>query len=203
MLYVILRTLLYPILSLIWRPYIVGWENLRIKGKAIIASNHTSMLDPIIIALVTPRIVHFMAKKEIFKNKIVGVFLRSLCVFPVKRHNADIQSLKKAMRVLEKGKIFGIFPEGKRSVTDYMDKFEKGTAFIATKAGAPILPIYIHPHSFKKGRVRMIVGKPINVSDVVPNTKKSTLIDVVTDEISDAIDGLRVELEGIIENNKR
>ena len=72
MLYVILRTLLYPILSLIWRPYIVGWENLRIKGKAIIASNHTSMLDPIIIALVTPRIVHFMAKKEIFKNKIVG-----------------------------------------------------------------------------------------------------------------------------------
>ena len=69
------------------------------------------MLDPVVIALVSPRIVHFMAKKELFKSKLLALFFKSAFVFPVDRGTADLKSLKNALKLLEKGKVFGIFPE--------------------------------------------------------------------------------------------
>lgn len=161
------------------------------------------MLDPVLLAIISFRNIHFMAKKELFSNKLIALLLRSLLSFPVDRKNADLQSLKRAMKVLDKGKIFGIFPEGKRSITGRMVSFEKGTAFLAVRSRAPIIPIYIHPDSFRSGRPKMAVGTPIDINDIAANTKKSILVDVVTDEISDSIDALRIELEAKLEDNSR
>ena len=203
MLYIILKYTIGPLLWLLWRPMIIGKENLAVKGKAVFASKHTSMLDPVLLAIISFRNIHFMAKKELFSNKLIALLLRSLLSFPVDRKNADLQSLKRAMKVLDKGKIFGIFPEGKRSITGRMDSFEKGTAFLAVRSRAPIIPIYIHPDSFRSGRPKMAVGTPIDINDIAANTKKSILVDVVTDEISDSIDALRIELEAKLEDNSR
>ncbi len=203
MLYIILKYTIGPLLWLLWRPMIIGKENLAVKGKAVFASNHTSMLDPVLLAIISFRNIHFMAKKELFSNKLIALLLRSLLSFPVDRKNADLQSLKRAMKVLDKGKIFGIFPEGKRSITGRMDSFEKGTAFLAVRSRAQIIPIYIHPDSFRSGRPKMAVGTPIDINDIAANTKKSILVDVVTDEISDSIDALRIELEAKLEDNSR
>ena len=197
MLYVILRAILGPFIWLVLRPIVYGRENLRIKGKAIIICNHRSMIDPIVIGLVTPRVIHFMAKKEIFQHPIGNLFYRGLCAFPVNRKAVDLQSLKSALSVLNSGKIFGIFPEGKREVSDSLDEFEKGTAFLAIRSGAPVIPIYMHPDSERRNRPVLIVGKAIDVSSIVANVNKSSMIDVVTDELADAVDALRLELEEI------
>ena len=187
MLYVLFKYLLAPFLWLLYRPMIIGHENLFIKGKAIFVSNHISMADPIMLAVVSPRFIHFMAKSELFKSPIGNAFFRLFLAFPVNRKQSDMASLKNAIRVLEKGNVFGIFPEGKRAVTDEMDVFEKGAAFLAIRSGAPIVPIYLHRDTYKKMHLRMAVGKPILVGSLVATTPKNKLIDVVTDEISDAM----------------
>ena len=195
MLYLFFKYIIGPFIYLFWRPVVINRRNLRVKGKAIFVSNHISMGDPILIAIVSPRVVHFMAKSQLFVNKIGNIFFRSMFVFPVNRRSPDTASLKNALSLLEKGKVFGIFPEGKRTVSGELDKLEKGAAFMAIRSGAPVIPMYIRPDSYKRLHPIMIVGKPIDISNIVANTKKSTLIDVVTDEIADSIDALRVELE--------
>ncbi|MDD6047548.1 MAG: lysophospholipid acyltransferase family protein [bacterium] len=195
MLYLLIKWTIGQLILLVTRPIVYGRQNLRVKGKAIFIANHRSMWDPLILALVSPRNIHFMAKKELFESKVGNFFFRSLYAFPVNRRNVDLQSLKNALKVLDKGEVFGIFPEGKRAVTDSLDEFEKGAAFLAIRSGAPVIPIYIHPDTSRQIRPVMLVGKPIDVSSIVATANKSSLIDVVTDELSDSIDALRSELE--------
>lgn len=195
MLYLLIKWLIGPIILFVTRPIVYGRQNLRVKGKAIFIANHRSMWDPLILALVSPRNIHFMAKKELFESKLGNFFFRSLYAFPVNRRNVDLQSLKNALKVLDKGDVFGIFPEGKRAVTDSLDEFEKGAAFLAIRSGAPVIPIYIHPDTSRQVRPVMLVGKPIDVSSIVATANKSSLIEVVTDELADSIDALRIELE--------
>lgn len=195
MLYLLLRIIVFPFFWMIYRPVVYGIEHLRISGKAIFVCNHISMGDPIALAMISPRIIHFMAKAELFKNPIVSFLLqKGLFAFPVNRKEVDMASMKKSLRVLERGYVFGIFPEGKRAVTDDLDELEKGAAFLAIRSNAPIVPIYIAPDSYRKLRFRMMVGKPINVGELVAVTGKSQLVDVVTDEISDSIRALKTEL---------
>jgi possible 1-acylglycerol-3-phosphate O-acyltransferase len=195
MLYLLIKWTIGQLILLVTRPIVYGRQNLRVKGKAIFIANHRSMWDPLILALISPRNIHFMAKKELFESKIGNFFFRSLYAFPVNRRNVDLQSLKNALKVLDKGEVFGIFPEGKRAVTDSLDEFEKGAAFLAIRSGAPVIPIYIHPDTSRQLRPVMLVGKPIDVSSIVAAVNKSSLIEVVTDELSDSIDALRAELE--------
>lgn len=195
MLYLLIKWTIGQLILLVTRPIVYGRQNLRVKGKAIFIANHRSMWDPLILALVSPRDIHFMAKKELFESKIGNFFFRSLYAFPVNRRNVDLQSLKNALKVLDKGEVFGIFPEGKRAVSDSLDEFEKGAAFLAIRSGAPVIPIYIHPDTSRQLRPVMLVGKPIDVSSIVAAVNKSSLIEVVTDELSDSIDALRAELE--------
>jgi 1-acyl-sn-glycerol-3-phosphate acyltransferase len=86
-----------------------------------------------------------MAKQELFDSRLKRFFLKQLLAFPVYRRHADMLSLKQAMAVLEHGHIFGIFPEGRRSITGELDSFEKGAAFLALRCNAPIVPVYADP----------------------------------------------------------
>ena len=150
MLYIIAYIFFKWLLWLIYRPKVFGnKKNLRIKGGVIFIANHRALYDPLLLVVSSPRIIHFMAKKELFDNPVGRVFFKSLFVFPVNRKTADMKSIRQSLKLLRDGKAFGIFPEGRRSATDGMDEFEKGTAFIAAKSGAPIVPIYINP---KKSR---------------------------------------------------
>lgn len=198
MIYLLLKYLFGPFILLFWRPVVYGRENLAVKGGAIIVANHRSMADPLLIALISPRIVHFMAKQELFKTGIGRLFFRALFAFPVNRKHADMQSLKSALQVLGKGKVFGIFPEGKRAVTHDLDAMEHGAAFLAIRSGKPIIPLYIHPDSYKKCHPIVMVGKPMDFTRTIANAQKSQLIEVVTDEIADAIYALREEIEEIL-----
>ncbi len=194
MLYIILKYLLTPLMWLIFRPQVRGFSHLFFRGCAILISNHFSLGDPIRIGAVAPRPIHFMAKYELFTSPLKRLLLKAMLAFPVYRKQADMLSLKQAMSVLEHGHIFGIFPEGRRSMTGELDAFEKGAAFLALRCAAPIIPLYADPQWRKHGRVRMIVGEPMNAKDIA-DAHAGRGVDAVTDAIRDRMQDLKNEME--------
>ena len=195
MIYIIGKILLSPILLLLLRPRVRGKRHLWHRGSAILVSNHWALTDPILIALVSPRIIHYMAKKELFENPIARFLLmKGLYAFPVNRKQADMTSLKQAMQVLEKGKVFGIFPEGRRSVTGELDELERGAAFLALRCKVPIIPVYSDPRTYRKLRINMIVGEPMAAAAIAA-AHKGKSVDVVTQAIADKLQQLRLQLE--------
>ncbi|MBQ2770595.1 MAG: 1-acyl-sn-glycerol-3-phosphate acyltransferase [Clostridia bacterium] len=194
MLYVLIVGLLFIPVWVILRPKVVHHERLFFKGKAIIVSNHWSMADPVLIAFVSPRIIHFMAKAELFQSWIGNLFFRSINAFPVNREKTDLTSMRKAKEVLDAGKVFGIFPEGKRAVRRRLDELEKGAAFMALRCDAPIIPVYTDPETFKRFRIRIIVGEPIHAKDVAAQGKGKP-VDVVTEAIRNSLMAMENEME--------
>ena len=93
-----------------------GREHLPRQGGYILASNHVSNLDPVILRLSTKQKLHFLAKESLFKNKIFGALIACLGAFPIRRDSADIGALKEAIRRLKKGHPLLVFPEGTRKV---------------------------------------------------------------------------------------
>ncbi len=194
MLYILVKYLLTPFFWLLYRPKVKNLGRLFFRGRGILISNHFTLGDPIRLAFVAPRPVHFMAKQELFDSPLKRFFLTGLLAFPVYRKQADMQSLKQAMAVLEKNHIFGIFPEGRRSLTGELDSFEKGAAFLALRCSAPIIPIFADPGWRKRGRVRMIVGEPIDPNEVAKRFG-GRAVDAVTDAIRDGMQRLKNEME--------
>ncbi len=195
MLYLLAKVLLSPFFLLLMRPRVRGLRHLWRRGGAIVVSNHWALSDPILIALISPRVVHFMAKQELFQNPAARfVLMRGLYAFPVNRKHADMASLKQAMAVLQKGKVFGIFPEGRRSVTGELDELERGAAFLALRCNVPILPVYSDPRTYRKLRVTMIVGEPMDAAAIAA-AHKGRSVDVVTQAIADKLQQLRLQLE--------
>ena len=194
MLYFIVKYLLTPFFWLLYRPMVKNLGRLFFRGRGILISNHFSLGDPIRLAMIAPRPVHFMAKQELFDTPIKSFFLKGLLAFPVYRKQADMVSLKQAMSVLDKNHIFGIFPEGRRSMTGELDSFEKGAAFLALRCNSPIIPVYADPNWKKRGRVRMIVGEVID-PNAVAKTYGGRGVDAVTDAIRDSLQNLKNELE--------
>lgn len=194
MIYLLAKVLIAPVIFLLLRPKIRGWRNLNVLGRAIYVSNHWSLPDPIWLAVIAPRPIHFMAKKELFSSKAKRFLMKCMFAFPVNREEVDMSSLKQTMQLLKKGKIFGIFPEGKRSVTGELDTMKKGAAFLALHTGAPIIPIYSDPNWPKKLRYRVIVGDPIDAKAVAAQFKGKA-VDVVTEAITDSMCSLAAQME--------
>ena len=199
MLYIIGCIILKPILWLYGRPKIHNRAALKSKGKVIYVSNHVKMSDPIWIAAIVWRCIHFMAKSTLFSSKFMTAIFRLLLCFPVNQRTADTKSIRHACQLLEKGKAFGVFPEGHRSATGSdMDAFDKGCAFIALRADAPIVPLYIVHHGRKFGqRLKVAVGDPIYPSEVKALCPGKKPVDAVNAAITDSMMTLKTIAEAL------
>ncbi len=194
----LLLVMFKPLIWLIFRPKVYGDKKaLRTKGKVIFICNHISLIDPVVLALVSTRIIHFMAKKELFTSLPGKLLFKALFVFPVDRGSADLKSIRNALKLLEKGKAFGIFPEGRRMVADRMDEFELGTSMISIRSGAPVVPIYMMNDSIRKMRIRMIVGEPLRPEDSAMNVSRRENEQLFTARIRNSMNALKKELESI------
>ena len=111
-LYRIVRTLGYPIFLLLYRPEFEGRNNIPKSGSVILAGNHTNNLDAAIMIAGPKRVVHMLAKKELFKSKISNAFFRSMGCIPVDRKIHDENAKSEAIEVLKNNEVIGIFPEG-------------------------------------------------------------------------------------------
>ncbi len=171
-LYRIVKFILYPFYVLLYRPIAIGRENIPKSGGVILAGNHSGELDAAQMVYGSKRIVHMLAKKELFSNTLSNWFFRSMGGIPVDRKNKDPKAKSAAIEILENGEVLGIFPEGTVNRTfgtkDEVDllPFKYGAVSFAYKSGAPIVPFAIcGKYKMFSGRKYIIYGKPYKVGE--------------------------------------
>lgn len=124
-------------------PAIQGLELIPESGPLLLCSNHVSNYDPLLLGAVVPRLMHAMAKAELFRNPLLARYLRACNVFPIRRQEADAAALRTALGVLKGGGVLVLFPEGHRSHGARMRPFSRGAGYLALRSGAPVLPCAI------------------------------------------------------------
>ncbi|MPZ22032.1 MAG: 1-acyl-sn-glycerol-3-phosphate acyltransferase [Dehalococcoidia bacterium] len=166
--HVILKWLLaMPVRFLVFRIEVRGRENIPDVGGVIVVANHISNLDPGVIGTTVDRRIRFMAKRELFRPPF-GVLFRLYGAFLVRRLEADIGALRKAEKIVRSGDLLGMFPEGTRSRGGQLTEAHPGTALIALRTGAPVVPAAIAGTDevewplgiFRRPRLRVVYGEP-------------------------------------------
>ena len=162
------KCFLFPLHRLLWRVEIEGADHIP-AGAAVLAPNHDSLLDPFFLGSATPRIVHYMAKAELWDIPLLGRVLESFASFPVRRGESDGAAIGAALDVLAAGHLVGVFPQG--TCLPHRDRrWRRGAARLALEAGCPLVPVALvhtekafQPRTRKIGfpQVRVIVGEPL------------------------------------------
>jgi 1-acyl-sn-glycerol-3-phosphate acyltransferase len=177
-LYWLLKLFVKVIIRLLINIKVTGGKNVPKSGGLLVVSNHLSVSDPILIGVYLGRKPHFMAKEELFNNRLVSILLKYLGAFPVYRGASSRDALRQAEDVLKKGKVLGMFPEGRRSPQNEMQSAHYGSALIAHHQPAPILPVGFSGTEQIRGlrwlwhrpKVRLTIGTPF----FLPETKQRT-----------------------------
>lgn len=167
--------LLRPLINALFSWRVEGRENVPLNGPLILASNHTHVLDPVLIGLCFPRWVTFLAKEELFRSPFLRVWVRWAGSFSVDRKgkiHERYRALESTIRTLEGGAAIGIFPEGKRNHDGMLREARSGCAVIASRTGAPILPVAVVGTEKVKGlswlwkrpRIVVRIGTPFMLS---------------------------------------
>ena len=166
-----------------------GTDLIPASGPVIIASNHISNWDPILIALGCRREVHFMAKEELFGNPLLAVIVRALNAFPIRRGALDRRALRTASQLLDDGKVLLMFPTGTRDKSGEVRDPKSGVGFLACRHEAPVVPAYITcPRSFARALIRrtaleVTFGPPIASSKARSSDDYRAFSQRVADEI--------------------
>lgn len=170
-LYLPLRAVVrWGLMPFITRTRVTGTEHVPRTGPFFLVPNHQSLLDPLVIQSVCPRIVHSMTKSTQFSSPLMRWLLPRIGSFPTRRYRVDPQAVRVALRELERGRGVGIYPEGERSWDGQLQPLRKGTMRLLLKAGVPIVPCGISgsydvwPRWSKRPRrcrVRVRFGPPI------------------------------------------
>ncbi|KMT21387.1 lysophospholipid acyltransferase family protein [Clostridium cylindrosporum] len=162
MLYSIVKCAVKLYLMFRYRIKVKGLENIP-KGGAVLAANHLSNWDPVVLVVSCPRKVSFMAKAELFSSKLGKWFFTNTDMIPVKREVADLNAVKTSIKYLKDGKLLGIFVEGRRVKEGEDSEAKGGVAMLAIKAKKPVVPVCIES-SFKTfSKINVIYGKPIDL----------------------------------------
>ncbi len=145
----------------------------RIKGRAIIASNHTSIYDYAVYLFVfLSRTLRFQVAEVMFRKKAVGCLLRMLGCIYVDRYDNNFSFIHESERILAKGGVVGVFPESRLPVAGEATplEFKPSCAYLALMTDTPIVPVYTNGRYFTKHRARVIIGRPIVPSEVIDQT---------------------------------
>ena len=198
MFYYVVREIAWLLLKIFWQMEVIGTENVPERGGVIIASNHVSYLDPIVLGVATKRKLHFIAKKEVFNNIFSSIFFKNLNAFPVDRKKIDMPAFKKTISILEGGGVLGIFPEGTRSLNGELQELKLGVIKIAMKAGVPIIPvgivgthkIYPQGKTFPvlfKNKITVYFGAPqyFDKNNIKDKTYQENALNVVSQKIKE------------------
>jgi len=179
----VIRPIAWPVFMAAFRVHVVGKENVPRTGGAVLAGNHVSHMDPVLLWEFAPRRPHFMAKSELFKG-FIGWVITQLYAFPVVRGSADRTAIATATKLLEDGEIVGIFPEGTRSSDGTAGEAHGGVSFIAMRAGVPVVPVAIvgtdkvlpRGRKFPRpARVTIKFGTPIDTAASADGTRKERM----------------------------
>jgi len=153
------------VFKLLYRFEGINKEAIPKEGGVLVCANHISLIDPIAMAITTKRHYHFMAKEELFKNKLFAKFIRKLNAFPVKRGSSDREAIRQGLKVIKEGHVLGIFPEGTRSKDGELGQGHAGIGFFALRTDCAVVPVaIIGPYKFFR-RVKVVYGDPIDFTE--------------------------------------
>jgi len=198
--YWVLKTVvLGPLLKLLFRPWVEGEEHIPEEGAAIFASNHLSFSDSIFLPLMVPRRMTFLAKSDYFtgrgiKGKATAMFFKGVGQVPVDRSGgkAGEAALNSGLRILRRGELLGIYPEGTRSPDGRLYRGRTGVARMALEAGVPVLPVAMigtdkaQPTGKKLPRIMRIgirIGRPLSFARYEGMEDDRFVLRSITDEI--------------------
>ena len=194
-LYPVAKAILTPIFRASWRFELEGLENVPSTGGAILCPNHTSVLDSFFVPVMLPRQVTYVGKAEYMDDWKTRRLFPSLGMIPIDREggNAAERALATAQRVIERGQLFGIYPEGTRSRDGRLYRGHTGPARLALRTGAPIIPVGIigsrevMPADAKFPQLRLPVtirfGHPIPMNRYMGRDNDRLILRQIIDEV--------------------
>ncbi|MBL8064312.1 MAG: 1-acyl-sn-glycerol-3-phosphate acyltransferase [Chthonomonadaceae bacterium] len=162
----IVRTFFFGFLG---KVQVSGRDRVPKSGPLIVACVHMSHLDPPLMGSHFPRELRFMAKAELFRHPLFGPLIRSLGAFPIERGSGDMTAIRQSLQWLKEGRAILVFPEGHRGDGQAMNPILPGVAVLASKSGAPVIPVGVNgtqlmwPRGAKKpkrGRITVVIGEP-------------------------------------------
>lgn len=203
MLYLFSHRVVAPALRAIWRPTVTGTQHIPRTGGVLIASNHRSFIDSVVIPTVSPRRVYFLGKSDYFtgtgvRGAVSRAWFSSVGMIPVERDDprAAVNSLDTALEVLRRGDAFGIYPEGTRSRDGRLYRGHVGVAHLAMTADVPVVPVGLigteKVQPIGENRPRLVpfevhFGEPIRFTGRFEGVPAGRARRLATDEIMDAI----------------
>ncbi len=184
--------------KLLFRPTVIGAENIPLEGPVLIAPIHRSNVDFALTLFISKRKAFFMAKDSLFRVPLLGPLITHLGAFPVHRGSADRESMAHSEAVLQQGHALVLFPEGTRQEGRTVAPLHDGAMFVAARTGAKVVPVGIggSDRAMPKGaklprpsKIRIVVGQPIDPPLAEGRVSRSAL--------SAKSEELRVALENV------
>ena len=192
-LYSLTKSVLRPLTRTAFAVRVTGTENVPLDGGLVVAANHRSYLDPPLLGTWFPRTIHFMAKQELFKLPVLGPLIRTVHAFPVDRDRADVTAIREALRIIKRGDVVGIFPEGTRNLVGEAQA-RGGAVLLAATAHCPIVPVALVNTQFavrrlRASKVEVRIGEPMVLQG---SERKATKAEIErwTADLSQRIDRL-------------
>jgi 1-acyl-sn-glycerol-3-phosphate acyltransferase len=218
MMYRLVDSVVSPLARAVWRPTVEGVANVPASGGVLLASNHLSFFDSVVIPVVAPRKVVFLAKDDYFTNpglkgRAQRAWFEGLGMVPVDRDDtrAAINSLDIALEVLGRGEAFGLYPEGTRSRDGRLYRGKVGVAQLALQSGAPIVPVglidtdRLQPVGSSVPRLAKVTvrfGEPIRVAGEYDGVAPGRARREITDRVMTAIQALTGQEEAGVYNER-
>ncbi len=192
MLYPVIKGFVRCVCKLVFLTKFVHAERIPEEGAVILAANHTSLWDAPVLVSGVKRSMRTMAKKELFENKLLASLLSMAGAFPVDRQKSDIGAIKTALKTLKDGEVFTIFPSGTRVKSEDDAAAKAGVALIASRSGAPVIPVAIRGGYKPFHRVTVTFGEPICIDTAEGKKPSGEELQAFADEIMKQIESLGV-----------
>lgn len=195
LLYRVAYSFIPPLCRVLFRMRVEGVENFPAVGPVVVACNHRSNLDPFFLGSAAPRMIHFMAKSELWEFKSLGWVCDRLGTFPVRRGEADRQAVKQALTYLEAGAVIGLFPEGHRQRDVPLGDIRPGVSLFSLRKGVVTLPAVVRGTDrivrnriLRFPRVHVVFGPPLDIAgDGPPRSERAA---ITTQRLIEAFRGL-------------
>ena len=190
--YTVIKAIIKFVCKILFFVEVKGEENIPKEGAAILAPNHSSFWDAPIILAFFKRKMRTMGKAELFDHKLLAPFLRLAEAFPVHRGTNDITAIKTALKTLKDGELFTIFPTGTRVKEGEYADAKAGVALIASKSGAPVIPIALRGGYKPFHKVTIHIGQPLYVKSPDGTKPSGDELKIYADKILEKINSLGV-----------
>lgn len=179
--------------TIVYRPKIIGIENVPKETSALICPNHVHALDSCIIVAKFKRTVNVLAKEELYKNVFMRFIANIFGIYPVKPDSKSMESVKISLKILKNNGLLMLFPEGTRNGMAKGVKPKDGAIKLAIKANVPIIPVGFQGNFKPFKKIKVNIGKPIYYTEYKNEISNKELIEDLTQDLMKKIVELRDE----------